>query len=141
MGRDYAGFGVRFAAYLVDVLLYCGLWFLLMQISGGWDVFMHLSSMGGGANARIIEQYEINQAIWLNITLVALFSVYFVFATASGLRGTIGKMLLGVAIVNSKGQQIGLAKAFGNLLYVDFSHSEASTQNNISEHVTSCIYN
>ncbi len=111
--RIYAGFGKRFVAALIDILVTT----LLGALSGGflgfiYSVVLQISygSTGTMAGARIVGQIAGVVSGWL----------YFAFFESSSKQATLGKMALGIKVTDLNGKPIGFWTAtvrhFGKIL-------------------------
>ena len=89
----YAGFWIRFAAFIIDAILlmivYSAMLFLFM---GGFDS-------------------EPNLVPALVLTVAGI--LYFVGMESSSRQGTVGKMLIGIKVGNANGAQISFLNALG----------------------------
>ena len=96
----YAGFWIRFAAYLIDaVVLYAVMFVVIMPF--GMDSFtdpsnMDLTSMGIA--------YAIIFIAWI---------AYFIGMESSAKQGTLGKMAVGIKVGNEHGERISAGTAAG----------------------------
>lgn len=90
----YAGFWKRFAAYIIDTLII---------------TFADYALLGVGL---IFEAF--NEGIFLSAYLVVFFMnlLYFVVMESSKKQATLGKMALGIIVVDSNGRRIGFWRAF-----------------------------
>jgi uncharacterized RDD family membrane protein YckC len=90
-----AGFFPRAGAFLVDVVIVAAIAYLTLKIG--------LMVAGGGGEAQNIR--------YLYPVLFLLASTYFIFLHALGGK-TIGKMLTGIRLINSDGEDVGVWDAF-----------------------------
>ena len=101
----YAGFWIRFAAYLIDMaFIYIGSYaivfvdFVIPPASGIPD---NASALGG----------------ILMLAYIVLFPLlYFVLFESSSKQATLGKMALGIVVTDYDNKRISFLKAFGRLL-------------------------
>jgi uncharacterized RDD family membrane protein YckC len=91
----YCKVGKRFTAYLVDVLVQI----LLV-----------------GLVAFVLEQQTYVGLLSSGILLVSLSWLYFAIMESSKYQATVGKLLLGVKVVDLKGKRISFLKATGRYL-------------------------
>lgn len=88
---NYAGFWLRFVAYLVDAAI-------LSLLSSGIVVIFFL----------------MNSPNWLsNIIIICIFWLYYAFLESSSNKASIGKMVVGLKVTDEKGKQISFARATG----------------------------
>lgn len=107
--RGYAGFWLRFAAYIIDSIIWNILSFVFILISyGGFaNYFQSLS------NPSMIFSSTFWAFIGLNI--IAGF-IYFCGLESSSKQGTIGKIAVGIKVTNMSGERISLLNSFGRHL-------------------------
>jgi uncharacterized RDD family membrane protein YckC len=99
---QYAGFWIRFVAYLIDGVLIYIIMFLLMAIFGV-GMFTDPASMDYGALGMI---YVISIAISVG---------YFAGMESSSKQATLGKMAVGIKVGNENGEKISFLNAVGRL--------------------------
>lgn len=99
----YAGFWIRFIAYLIDqLILYIAFIVLLTLFTG--DPFYQSR----------IDPFELGRDYWIITSSNLILSVmYYAGMESSPKQATIGKMLMGLKVVGREGQQISLLNAFG----------------------------
>lgn len=100
MNFDPAGFWLRAGAYLVDYVI-CS----IIVIS-----LFYLMLMLHGKSSTIAEQERDSLAKGMGLLISWL---YFTILESSSWRATPGKMLLGIEVVDSTGEQIGFGRANG----------------------------
>ncbi|WP_157721819.1 RDD family protein [Tumebacillus avium] len=91
----YAGFWLRFIAVFLDGLVVSGFTTILGKITFG--VGIKFEGLIG--------------EVFLNIMSFAIPWLYFAFMESSVLQGTLGKKILGLAVVDLHGNRISLGKA------------------------------
>ncbi len=104
---NYGGFGLRFVAYLIDGVVL----FIFQMIVGiifgiGMVGTMALDSYSGnlvGMGMNLIMQ----------LVLLVGYVLYFSLMESSKNQGTLGKMALGLKVVDRQGQRISFGKALG----------------------------
>lgn len=103
---DYAGFWIRFVAYIIDSIILYFLFTLLVFIFTG-DLFYQSK----------IDPMAMGKDYWLltssNIILALL---YFSSLESSKYQATLGKSLMGLKVVDMKGDRISPGKAIGRYL-------------------------
>jgi uncharacterized RDD family membrane protein YckC len=110
---EYAGFGVRTVAFIIDsVVVYVAQ--TLLQIALGLQsvVFTDLESMRQYiSDARVMTG-------WVLFTVLALLWqwLYYAFMEASSRQGTLGKMAMGLAVTDLEGRRLTFARASGRFL-------------------------
>jgi len=110
-GRQYAGFWRRFVAYFIDWLMFSVLWFAVFKVSGFWDSYYALATGSFSTPDRAIDVDMLGTVFWMNQWMWIAWTVYIVAATASPMRGTIGKYFMDIAVVDSDGRGIGLFRS------------------------------
>ncbi|MCE5324629.1 RDD family protein [bacterium] len=107
MVMDYAGFGLRFAAYFIDAVLLVFVAYIIGMLTGGTTE--PTGSMSGEQNTKAMLEALNGGAngVWIS-NLINI--IYFIgMNTAKG--ATLGKMALGLKIVKADGSPIGLGTA------------------------------
>jgi len=105
----YVGFWRRFVAYMVDVLVFTVVIVLLILI--GLE-----SLLGGGAfsdpsgepSSAALAGFAV-----VYLSLIAGVWLYFALMESSSFQGTLGKMAIGVKVVDYNGQRISFGRATG----------------------------
>lgn len=105
----YAGFGKRFAAAILDsLILYFANWMLVENL------------FGLGMPSGFAFGYEFNYSDWIStmasytMASYAINWLYHAFLESSNQQGTIGKLVLGIIVVDENtGGRISFAKATG----------------------------
>lgn len=94
----YAGFWIRVLAYLIDVVLIFAVLYILDSI--GIEVLTtEVTDDGAGV-----------QTNWLG---TLLYIIYEVTMTASKHQGTVGKIALGIKVIDEKGGRISIPRSIG----------------------------
>ncbi len=112
--RPYAGFWKRFAAYLIDgVVLAIPMLLLFIPL-----VVYFIYTIGSleGADESIKLAAEIRARQLTSVAQLISFIlplVYFAWMESSRLQATLGKMLLGIKVVDANGQRMTFWHAFG----------------------------
>ena len=100
----YAGFWIRFAAYIVDSILANIMLFIPVTI------LLMVAAMAGFSPKDPIISLAINMFILIGI------AVYYLAFMASGWQATPGKRILGLHVIKTDGRKIGWSLAFGRYL-------------------------
>lgn len=115
--NDYAGFWIRFAAYMIDGIVATVFFFIISTIFG---TGMAISPYGDG----------ISPAFWalLGIFYLAVI-LYFPLMESSKWQATLGKRAVGIVVTDLNGNRIGFGRALGRffakiisgiILYIGF---------------------
>jgi uncharacterized RDD family membrane protein YckC len=111
----YAGFWRRFAAHVLDNLI-----FLLILI-GGLFFFGVVLGVIGAVNGRAAGDPQVSDEVALAIGLLfwlcylVAFVAYYAGMESSSLQATLGKMALGIKVTDLHGRRISFLRAFGRL--------------------------
>jgi uncharacterized RDD family membrane protein YckC len=98
---EYAGFWVRFAAYLIDtiILTVVQLFLIVLLVRSG--------------QIEMSKGVPVQQPLLLPLLSGGIFWIYFAGMESSALQATFGKMMLGLKVTDCSGQQISFARATG----------------------------
>jgi uncharacterized RDD family membrane protein YckC len=110
-GVRYAGFWIRFIAYVIDSAV---LGIVLTPVYIGLMVAMGVTS--SLANSQSPDAAVASMMTILPIMVLLEFGaiwVYFAFMESSSKQGTLGKMVLGLKVVDTNYQRISLGRATG----------------------------
>ena len=105
--QNYAGFWIRFVAYLIDVLLIV----VVMSILGGilgfgvTSAFDPAAAAGGGVAP--------GAGLGYNAISIVIGIAYFAGMESSALQATLGKKAVGLIVVDTQGRRISLGRAIG----------------------------
>lgn len=107
--RGYAGFWIRFAAAIIDSII---LWIfqivIIMILYGGFTNYMQ---------SLMDPQHIFSSTYWINIGLSLIVGIgYFVVMESSARQATFGKSMVGIKVVNYKGERISFLKSLGRYL-------------------------
>jgi len=112
---EYAGFWMRFAAVFIDwaVLSVLGLFFVpLLYIFGiiGALLGAGLGALVGGSEGAVVSAFG---AALLIVCLIGLLTnwLYYALMECSKFQGTLGKMALGIIVVDENGQRLTFDRA------------------------------
>ena len=112
--RPYAGFWKRFAAYLIDgIILSVPMLLLFIPLI---VYFVHMAGTLEGADESVKLAAEIRARQLTSVAQLVSFilpMVYFAWMESSKLQATLGKMLLGIKVVDANGQRMTFWHAFG----------------------------
>ena len=118
-GREYAGFWLRFVAYLIDSLVMGAVVGIVIGIAVGFLGIEYFRALAQGMALGVNEPNPVFPAMLLvSIMTLVVFSViaswlYFAGMESSGNQGTLGKMALGLVVTDMNGQPISFARASG----------------------------
>jgi len=109
---EYAGFWIRLVAYFIDNFI---LGFLLNMISLIVAVPLGLTAGIGFAG---VDDFTSSMAVLgvqmiLLVTYSAIVILYYTLMESSKYQGTLGKMVLGLKVVDYNGNRIGFGRAVG----------------------------
>lgn len=96
----------RYFAYLFD----CGVSYAAVMLLLQWLVLSPIRKLWGIDEAWFHESWNLQLYVWISISLPVW--CYFAFLDSQKARGTLGKRLLRVEVVNEQGNAIGLGKSF-----------------------------
>lgn len=112
----YAGFWIRFLAHFIDQVVISVVSFVFV-VMGIVLSFGSISSLSDLEDLEDAEPAMILGILGGWLVLVMLFSIaqwlYFAFMESSASRGTLGKMALGLQVIDHKGETITFARATG----------------------------
>jgi uncharacterized RDD family membrane protein YckC len=112
----YGGFWIRFLAYIIDQLVIGTVMFVFVMIG---------LLFSAGSIMSIVEMAESNDpdpgailgmvGIWVVFGIVSAVAkwLYYAFMESSASRGTLGKMALGLQVIDRNGQTISFGRATG----------------------------
>ena len=105
---EYAGFGIRLLAWLIDFLVLLFLSFIIALISGFFIAFLLIYVSIVSADSSIVTSLSnfISGFIGFSVNLL-----YFTLFWSSKFQGTPGKILLGLKIVDANGNKISYSTA------------------------------
>ena|ERR1700730_3449568 len=95
----YAGFWMRFLAYLVDALLMSAVFFPL-----GFGLGLTIGASGVDANSRHVN-------LGSNGVSIVVGWLYYSLLESSSWQGTLGKKLLGMRVMDLNGNRISFGRA------------------------------
>lgn len=102
--RNYAGFWIRVAAYLIDALILFVAQFAILALFG--ESAFDSAGTGLSANAS-------SDSLLLNLLLMLLGIAYFVGFESSERQGTPGKMAVGIIVTDENGNRVSRLRALG----------------------------
>jgi uncharacterized RDD family membrane protein YckC len=103
---EYAGFWLRFAAYIIDTILLSIFQWALAKTIG----------LDGSFNFQNGE-FALSKDYWVTVTTNSMVALaYFVFMESSRWQGTLGKRAVGIKVTDLQGNRIGLGRALGRYL-------------------------
>jgi uncharacterized RDD family membrane protein YckC len=108
---NYAGFWLRFVAYLIDVVV---IWIVFMPI---YLILAAALGLNMGSIAQNPDAAALGSAmgLFLGIEFLAIVGVwlYYALLESSGWQGTIGKKVLGLRVTDLNGDKITFGRATG----------------------------
>lgn len=117
MNTKYAGFWLRFVAYVIDyIIIYCAQAFIVVPVLGiiGINFASQAAASGGDLNegdviAMVATVIAAASAVALMIFVLQV--LYFSFMESSKYQGTVGKMALGLIVTDANGAKLDFTKA------------------------------
>lgn len=101
---SYAGFWMRFLAYLVDSLLMSAVFFPL-----GFGLGLAMGASGADETSPLLPLVN----VLINLVSLAVGWLYHGILDSSSWQGTVGKKLLGIRITDLNGHRISFGRATG----------------------------
>jgi uncharacterized RDD family membrane protein YckC len=107
---QYAGFWIRVVAYLIDAAIL------------GIPTFIIFAVFGGGMAAMVRPNQDPSPAAaaaivgtmgTMLLVVYGIYFCYFIFMESSAKQATIGKMVLGLKVMDANGQRISVARSAG----------------------------
>lgn len=116
VATNYAGFGSRLVAWIIDVIIIAALQsFVVMPVMAmlGLGIASQIENSGEFSDAEAIGMVGaiIAAASSLFIITFAISILYFAILESSKSQGSVGKMALGIKVVDMDGQQVSFGKA------------------------------
>lgn len=111
---SFAGFWIRFAAYIIDIITIS----ILSAIIGFICLSIITSEAGMNFFVTSLEEDGIALGFVIFVMIGVIFPYiivplfYFIYYPASKYKGTFGKQILGLIIVDNDGNQISLGRSF-----------------------------
>ncbi len=112
----YAGFWLRFVAYLIDDIILGAIGFVISLPFIGTIIFsgIALSELDSCDESKFLGIAGIvGTVLLLTITLTAVSWLYFALMESSKQQATLGKMALGLKVTDMEGNKISFARATG----------------------------
>jgi uncharacterized RDD family membrane protein YckC len=116
MNTNYAGFWLRFLAYVIDyIIVYCAQAFILVPVLGIMGISFASQAASGGdfgegdAIAMIAAIIAAASAVALLMFVVQV--LYFSLMESSKFQGTVGKIALGLIVTDTNGGKLDFVKA------------------------------
>lgn len=112
---SYAGFWIRFVAYIIDAIILSTVCFVIIIPVFGALGFSAYGSMPSGEVsedqlASIMAMLS-GAGLVLQLASVAVGLLYFALMESSAKQGTVGKMALGLKVVGKNGERINFGQA------------------------------
>jgi uncharacterized RDD family membrane protein YckC len=118
-GRAYAGFWLRFVAYVIDSLIWVVVFGIVIAMVVGFlgveSIRSQFEEMGQGMNGPNPVFHAMLFVTILTFSAVGLGVswLYFAGMESSEHQGTLGKMALGLVVTDMTGQRVSFARASG----------------------------
>ena len=112
----YAGFWLRFVAYLIDDIILSAIGFVISLPFIGTIIFsgIALSDLNGCDKSKLFGIAGIiGTVLLLIITITAVCWLYFALMESSKQQATLGKMALGLKVTDMEGNKISFGRATG----------------------------
>ncbi|MBL6447528.1 RDD family protein [Fulvivirga sp. 29W222] len=114
---EYAGFWLRFVAYIIDaIILSIGYWIIISPLLGllGLGTFNSFSS-GNMSEEEMMGVASIfsGSIVLIQIVSIILYWLYFALMESSNKQATVGKMALGLVVTDMHGNKISFGQATG----------------------------
>jgi len=128
--KRYAGFWIRFAAYLLDsiivgiplTIIMGAVFFLMFSTSGLFAVLSDPTAMEGDISVQQITTILVAYALFFLLTFIVTVA-YYAGMHASKWQATVGKKLLRIKVTDLNGSRISFWRALGRLLSMSFISS------------------
>jgi uncharacterized RDD family membrane protein YckC len=111
---NLASFWVRLGAFIVDFIIWSLIIYVIMLgflVSGHFSVLFHITSL------QDIDKLPTAERLSLQIIANGTLLFYYTICESSSLKGTLGKRIFGLAVVNADGERItflnSLVRSFG----------------------------
>ena len=121
--KDYAGFWLRFVAYIIDaVILSVAEFFLIIPALGylGMNFALLEKNQWEGIEAELLIPALISAGSGIYLSAFLISWLYFALFESGPRQGTIGKMAVGIEVTDMEGNRINFAKAslryFGKII-------------------------
>ena len=117
MNTNYAGFWMRFGAYLIDyIIIYCAQAFIVVPVLGivGFSFASRVADADGDmSNGDIFAMVAaiVAAASAVALLIFILQVLYFSLMESSKYQGTVGKMALGLIVTDANGAKLDFGKA------------------------------
>lgn len=114
---EYAGFWLRFVAYIIDaIILSIAYWIIISPLLGllGFGTFNSFSS-GTMTEEEMIGMASIfsGSIIIIQLVSIVIYWLYFALMESSNKQATVGKMALGLIVTDMNGNKISFGQATG----------------------------
>jgi len=131
MNNEYAGFWLRFLAYVIDaIIISCIEGFLIIPFLGIFGIhfasdFANIDNLDQGDAFALIFSFAAALATFIFL-LYILMILYYTFMESSKYQATFGKQALGLIVTDATGNKLDFGKAFvrnlGKILSSMFFH-------------------
>jgi hypothetical protein len=106
---EYAGFWLRFAAWVIDFLINAVAGFFVGMILA---VVIGFATVAGAGSQRSMAS-SLRVSNWVAGTIISW--LYYAFMESSSAQGTVGKMAVSIKVTDMEGNRFSLARATGRL--------------------------
>lgn len=110
---DFAGFGLRFGAYLIDIIPLVFISFIIFYIYAGSDLFSE-KNMGIALNINTIG--DIPLRVGVRYLSFFMWIIYCTIMEVSSYEGTFGKRMLGIKVTDENGNRLTLGRSIARNL-------------------------
>ncbi len=116
MNTNYAGFGRRLVAIIIDsILLGCVQFIAIMPILGimGIGVANEIQNLEPGDEAQAMSMVGSMMAVAgvAQVVFIVIQTLYFSLMESSNMQATVGKMVLGIKVTDMNGNKLDFTKA------------------------------
>jgi uncharacterized RDD family membrane protein YckC len=117
---EYAGFWVRFFAYLIDAILLgiAGSIISNLFLGSSLSALTQLATLGNSADSELVLRQVgtalsgfIGATIFASVAVAILTWLYYAFLESGERQGTLGKMAMGLIVTDENNQRLGFGQA------------------------------
>jgi uncharacterized RDD family membrane protein YckC len=111
----YAGFWLRFVAYLIDSVILtvgCGLLIVILFFATGFAAILH-NLPANPTPGQFFASGILFGIFWFIAGALCVVWIYYAWMESSSLQGTVGKMALGLLVTDMQCQRVSFARASG----------------------------
>jgi uncharacterized RDD family membrane protein YckC len=111
---NYASFGQRFLAYLIDIIILMVIFWIIFSVFGismmGDYASMDPETMSSEEAAEVLSK-GLGGMMMANLLSTVISILYFAYFESSAKQGTFGKQALGIQVTDMDGNRISFGKA------------------------------